>query len=350
MRGRFAALFAVFCGVTAPRVLRAEEVSSVTVVSPADAGPLAQEAATRLGAELRAAGFSVRLVQGAPGADGRSQVESTAARELHGDGIPDPLASVVFLKTERSAVAEVWVADHVTKKTLVRRVEIGDAATSNAASDLAVRAVELLRASLLEVREARRQTMPVGLRQWIAESAPPLPPAPASRVASLEAGLSVLGGGDFGLAPTPIVRVGLELPRSLSLRAFVAPSVGQTSLNASSGAVALRQTVAAADFTYAFGLQKERVHPVISLGGGLYYLQVDGHATAPYQGDHETFFAAAFVGGGGLDVRLLPGLAALVDVQLVALSRQPAVTVLGVETGRAGRPAFLPSLGLVAHF
>jgi hypothetical protein len=322
----------------------AREGSSVTVVSPPRAEPLVEEAVIRLVAELHAAGFSVRVVEASPGGDGRAQVEATADA-----GAAEPFATIAIVPTDRGAVADMWVADHVTKKTLVRRVDTGDAGATNAASDLAVRSVELLRASLLEVGGARKEALPADLRAWIEPPQPP-PPRPPRQLASIEAAFAVLAGGSFGVAPLPFLRVACELPRSLSLRASVAPAVIAATLSSSAGTVALHQTVAALDLAYAFGLSRERFYPVISLGGGLYYLQFDGQAAVPQRSQHGSFLSAALVAGAGLGVRLLPNLTALADLEAVALQAEPAVTVMGSTAGSAARVSALPSLGLVAHF
>jgi hypothetical protein len=350
MRARQVALLGVFLVATlvAPLPLCAKEGSFVTVVSPPHAAPLVEEAVIRLSAELRAAGFSVRIVLGAPGGDGRAQVEGDAGA-LPGRSPSEPFATIAIVTTDHGAVADMWVGDHVTKKTLVRRIDIGDAAATNAASDLAVRTVELLRASLLEVTAVRKQALPAELQRWIEAPKAPEPPRRA-HFASIEAAFAVLAGGSFGVAPVPLLRAAFELPRGLSLRAVVAPAITTTTLHAAAGAVALRQTVAAIDLAFAFGLEGERIYPVVSLGGGLYDLRFDGQATAPELGHQGSFVTAALVAGAGLGVRILPHLTAFADLQVVNLQTEPVVTILGSQVGRAGRPAFLPSLGLVAHF
>jgi hypothetical protein len=332
-------------GGGAPIVSRAKEGSSVTVVSTPHAGPLVEEAVSRLAAELRSAGFSVRVVEGSSGGDGRAQVEGEPA-----DGGPaEPFATIAIVTTDRGAVADMWVADHVTKKTLVRRVDIRDASASNAASDLAVRSVELLRASLLEVDSARQQALPADLREWIGEpKAAPRPPPRA--VASIEAAFAVLAGGSFGASAAPFLRVACELPRSLSLRAAVAPAVMPSTLSTPAGTVELRQTVAALDLAYAFGLERARLYPVLSLGGGVYALQFEGQAIAPQRSERGSFVSAALVTGAGLGARILPNLTALADVQVVALQTAPIITVLGSPATSAARVAALPSLGVVVHF
>jgi hypothetical protein len=121
-------------------------------------------------------------------------------------------------------------------------------------------------------------------------------------------------------------------------------------LNTGSGAVELRQILAGVDLAYAFGLERRRFYPVVSLGGGLYDLQYAGEAVAPQRGARGGFVTAALFAGAGVGARLHPRVSAFSDVQVVVVQKEPVVTVLGAPAGSAGRPALLPSIGLVTHF
>lgn len=156
----------------------AEGPSLVTVVRSPRPRTMFDEATMRLAAELRAAGFLVRVIDAAPGLDGRGQVEVSARSGEQERGAARTaeasFATIAILETARGAAADVWVADHLTQKTLVRRVEIGDAGSPTAASDLAVRSVELLRASLLEVKTSNGPAppLPADLARWLDRPAP----------------------------------------------------------------------------------------------------------------------------------------------------------------------------------
>ncbi|AGP40389.1 hypothetical protein [Sorangium cellulosum] len=155
--------FAVCAALLMPCEASAEEGFHVVVVRPQRAGKVVDEATVRLTGELRAVGFSVRSAEGTSGTDGRAQVE----------GAEGTLAAIAILESDRGAAADIWVADHVMKKTVVRRVELGDPDVTNAVSDLAVRSAELLRASLVEVIGARRRELPPEIARWIAQASPP---------------------------------------------------------------------------------------------------------------------------------------------------------------------------------
>lgn len=106
----------------APAVARAEP-SRVLVVRERGDDAVVERAEVRLSAELRAAGFLVdeRLAEG--DADARRLVEQPA------DG--GAFATVLLQRAVAGASTDVWVADHVTHKTVVRRMDAqgsGDAA------------------------------------------------------------------------------------------------------------------------------------------------------------------------------------------------------------------------------
>lgn len=140
--------------------------------------------AGRLIAELEALGFEVRIVAPDPDAeDVPARLAQTTRRE-------DALAAIRMIRKQPSSI-EVWLADRATNKTVLREVltadpRRGDSASSDeesrAREEVAVRAVELLRASLLETespRGAKGEVLPGDAAKELARSGLPLPPAPS---------------------------------------------------------------------------------------------------------------------------------------------------------------------------
>ncbi|WP_437794517.1 hypothetical protein [Sorangium sp. So ce693] len=398
-RSGFGLALALCAALFVSREASAAEEIGVIVVRAPHAGKVVEEATVRLAGELRAVGFSVRSLEGAPGVDGRAQIEGA-------DGV---FAAIAILETDRGAVADAWIADHATKETLVRRVELGVPGASNAASDLAVRSAELLRASLLELSGEQRRELPERVAQWIADAAAPAgreaialdaallqpraavaptdrataasgaaAPAGGSRAArgsaapgrldpgsaapraptaptsdehrlSVEAGLAALAG-DVGVVPGPYFRVGYDLAAGVSLRGTLVPAVVARNLDAPGGRVALRQTAAMIGLAYAAGPEAWRIQPVISLGAGVYHVTVAGRANPPYRDRRQDWLTAGVSAGAGVGARVLPYLAAHAALDVLVLARQPVFTIAGVEVGRTGRPALLPSLGLQVSF
>ncbi|AUX46929.1 hypothetical protein SOCE26_084390 [Sorangium cellulosum] len=379
MRARGLAL-ALCAALLVPREARAGEGAEVIVVRPPRAGTLIEEAAVRLAGELRAAGLSARFLDGTPGVEGRAQIEAPGGA----------FAAIAIVETEGGAVADVWVADRAAKRTIVRRVALGDPGTTNAASDLAVGSAELFRASLLDLSDVERRKLPEQVVRWISEAPRPAAVAPATEPAragaaaapagrpaatrtsaapprraprsaaprgrapgdlrlGLEAGIAVLAGG-FGAVPGPYVRVDHGLPSGFRLRGTFVPAAVERRLDAPAGSVALGQTAALVGVSYAAGGEVWPVHPVIAIDAGVYHLSVDGRANPPHRDRRQTWLTAGVSLGGGLGVRLLPQLTALAQLDVLLLAREPVVTIAGAEVGRTGRPVFLPSLGLRLGF
>jgi hypothetical protein len=355
---------------------RADEGSTViTVVRPPGTSALLIEAIARLSAELQAAGFTVRTIE-ASGDDGRAEVER----------VEGSFATIAIVTTEVGAVADVWVADRLTGKTVVRRVDVIDPALPTAASDLAVRSVELLRASLLELHEPtqRRRNLPDEITRFAAASPPPAPalPAPArpmmpvsssppsalakprapepaiaaratrssSLGASVEAAAALLLSPDAGASFRPLLRVAIDFPAGFSLRLAAAIPFDTTTLVAANGTVDIRQTLVTLDAAYVIGPSRWRVRPVGSIGGGFYALRVDGTAVKPFVGEHHDATAGFAAAGVGVRVGLTERLTVLADVQSVVLFPEQLVTATGKTLAHLGRPLFLPSLGLIANF
>ncbi len=272
---------------------------------------------------------------------------------------------------------------------MVRRVDVADPTQATAASDLAVRSVELLRASLLEINERprARPDVPEEIARFAGPPAPPAPPpsaapppssaAPASpwprarpsRVApsalpgppppapslpspraSLEAGVAVLASTEGGASPRPLLRIVLHLPLDLALRITAAPSVAPLTFTVPQGTVEARQWLACLDLAYTFTPPEARLLPMVALGGGVHGLRVDGIAAPGYVSEHNEA-ASGFVSlGAGLGVRLTEGLAALADLETLVLFPGRTVGAAGAPIAQLGRPAFLPALGLLASF
>src|SRR5262245_10801607 len=168
------------------------------------------ETLVRLKGELTSAGFATEIVDStaagsAPG-DSRAGLEQLAARR----GADAVVAIVGDLSPDS---VEVWVIDKVTGKSVVRRVPFEPTA-ARASSTLAIRAIELLRSSFLEIDLAAHD------RQNASGAAPP--PAvvhfvDADRVPHAEhfsvevGGAAVMSLDGVGPALLPLVRFDLSL-------------------------------------------------------------------------------------------------------------------------------------------
>lgn len=165
-RGLAAAFGVSICVVSS--VALADPASRVVVVRSAHPSATVDEANTRLRAELTASGFEVVSVDAKEGLDPRESVENPELRSV---------AALSIVNTKEGTAIDLWVADRLTQKTLVRRIDVASPSSRSSAVVLAIRAVELLRASLLEAESAR--AVPADVARFVhAPIAPALPVAP----------------------------------------------------------------------------------------------------------------------------------------------------------------------------
>ena len=144
--------------VLAPLASQAQQHSRsrVVLVRGADESPALEEVLIRLQAEMTAAGFDAVLVDSPPNSDPRSLVEQHSHDE-------HTFTAIAVLQAGPSSV-DVWIGDYITGKTTVRRVSANpNLRHGSTASVLALRSVELLRASLLEI--AGQETEPSTARR-----------------------------------------------------------------------------------------------------------------------------------------------------------------------------------------
>jgi hypothetical protein len=304
------------------------------------------EAATRLRAELVAAGFDVRELVVAEGADPRERVDRAGLS-------PAPVATIAIVKDEDVATLDVWVTDRATHEMVVRHLDAGGASRKRAPAVLAVRAVELLRASLLEASE-RKKPPP-------AQTAAPKPPAPkvppesdagASRPAPPdplqfrgEVGVAMLYASP-GISPAyaPLLRLDVGNRTWAGRASLVAPAFGGEA-SAQGGSASLREELLTLGLTVRW--PAEGTFAIVgSAGAGGYHLHVAGRGLSPNVGLDADQWGGVVEAGLGAIVRFGPRSGLLLDTQ--ALLRLPPVVVqiAGVEAGRSGQPALSSSLGV----
>jgi hypothetical protein len=317
----------------------------VVLVSPKSPDPTITEALNRIRGELAAEGFDVVVVDAFQEAD----LESTFGNT---DADSGSLAAIGLSVDEGTHIAELRVVDHATNKTVLRRTPVIDAKTPHAAEVLSIRAVELLRASLLELvleRPAASEQTPRAspeVRQaadWAARKLP----AEREPQWGFEAGVGVLA--DFGGVPPALVgvlRVRRILVGPLSLR-VTAAGLGTTAhVDAQAGTASMTQGLGLVEAVLALW-PKSMVHPVVSLGAGALYAGVQGQADWPYLGRSSSEWALAFDAGMGADIRMGRHFAISCEAHLFVARPYPVVEILGSDAARSGEPSVLGSLSVV---
>jgi hypothetical protein len=316
----------------------------VRVARAEDADPAVRQATTRLEAELIAAGFAVDIEE-TPATGPRGESES---------GDSPSFVSIAILRNGSQAVADVRVVDPISGKTLIGRVDAGSEPGPTPARTLAIRAVELLRASLLEVGLWPRKEL---------EVSPELKTVPIDFARSMEAtaaprhamsGWSVLLGGatslteGFGptIGPSGWVSRSVATGLVVGIR-WVGPTFGPE-LRSPVASADVRQIMALAEIRFAYGTA--RVAPLMALGLGAADTWAIGHAAPPLQAHTAGGLSAVVHASIGLHVRLVERLGIVLETGALGLSPVRPVRIVGEEVGNTSPASWLSSLGLVTSF
>lgn len=320
---------------------------------------LVTEAVTRIRGELAAAGFVAETQDYAPGAD-PPRLAGEIARES------DAAAALVIISDPERQAVDVWLADRLTGKTSVRRIEVGvgsptpsmnsgarstpgthvpDARASEA---LAVRVVELLRASLLEIV----------LRSSGASGAREAPPeitrfvesglSPRARLVGLELGAAALWAFEGTAAViAPLARLSYHFNPTLMLRLSALGFGGEARVEATAGTAIITQEIAVLELLRGFR-PGTRFQPLLSLGAGAYHVGVEGIGIAPYVGKTGGQWAGAGCAGAGAVVHVARHVALAAGVQAVLTVPHSVVRLANVEAATGVRPLVIATVTFLA--
>jgi hypothetical protein len=256
---------------------------TVAIVRPPGASADLNETLSRLHGELLSIGLEVTMAErpagrGSDPTDLRAWLEEMAAAR-GASAVIDVVGDVAPF------AVDVWVIDKA-RKLEVSRVAL-EPDTENPSEKLAIRAIEVLRSTFLEIdlaaRERRGRTSakpgPIGVSQGEVSR-------PARRPAQLglELGAAALGSLDgVGPAFLPMMRFGWTAGSGLMVQSALAgwgsrPTVATTAGNAQ---VAQQYGVLGGGYRFRSG---EWLQPCLALSAGVLHTSVAGQADAPKQG------------------------------------------------------------------
>jgi len=321
---------ALVCALTLV-VIPAKAASRVAVVVAAASTQEDVELVTRLRAELQLAGFEAVPARFASdttdAASGLRQLaESTGS-----------IAAIAVVRPAGEIDAQVWVTDRVTGKTLLRRVHfVGDA--PDAPAIFALRAVELLRASLLELAEdhpPRGEIAPTrAVREWVARP----PEREPERRYSLRAGAGVMAGpGGLGATFAPMIAATWRPLAAWSAELFgEGPALG--TIASVEGEASFDRELMAARARFEPDLDTTDVGLWLALGPGVHHFGVRGRAVQPFRAGSDDVWSAALLAGIGANLRLVTPLSVGVELDALLLTPRPVVRFAEREVAAAGSP------------
>jgi hypothetical protein len=178
---RLALAFALLaiCAFPGLSLARTDQPVLVLLLRRVPADEILAEAILRIKSELVAGGFEVAVSDidsSEQGADPRALMER-AGQDLA------PSATIGIFGNLEQGSAELWVVDRITGKTVIRRLEVQASSDRPISEVLAIRAQELLRASLVEflveenrpnptIAPPRRRSINGSSRPWNRPSRP----------------------------------------------------------------------------------------------------------------------------------------------------------------------------------
>jgi hypothetical protein len=317
--------------------------TTVLLVRPTGVGAVTSEALVRIHGELISSGFDVELAT----AEAGEEVRAAFARGRRRPG-PDAVLSIVG--DDAPSAIEVWVGDRANGRSVVNQTPLASEGERTPAV-LAIRAIELLRSSLLEVSLARPAPPP-----------PPVPAAPAPPAGAVttvrsqrdERAWGVEVGGGVALS---VDGVGPALLPVLQFDRVLAPfCVAQVGIAGLGSRAHIAAPPAAAEMTEQFALAgasfrlrpHQRVRPWAALAAGVLHTQVEGHADWPYR--ERSASQWSFLADLGLGVAV--AISRRYDLSFAAHAQlaepYPVVSFLGSDVASAGRPTLWFTLTLVA--
>jgi hypothetical protein len=322
---------------TSTNALGATPPSRVVLVRERGADPVIDRAEVRLAAELRSAGFDVEEKVAESDDEARQLVEEP--------GEEGPFATVLLRRAGARAATEVWVADHVTKKTVVRR--FGTQGGDNSDRTLALRVVELMRASLVEplvlpssadaepvpapsAAPAPSTTVPApppDVLRWTRAALRGEPPPPSPRVGFAFGLVGGYAGPDVAPSVGPQLRVVWHATRAWSVGLLGATTVfGGDAPVRNQGTAHLRQDLGLVELGFELPTDAP-VHFLASAGVGAYHLYGSGDAnsSAGFKSLNDDIWTALVALGGGIRWRLTSAASLVVDVREVLALPRPVV-------------------------
>ncbi len=316
--------------------------ATVVLVRPAHPAPGMTEALARINGELESAGFQIEVVDGSVAAgtngDSRSWLEHLAARRgadavvaVIGDNLPDSV--------------EVWVIDKVTGKSVVRRVPFRPLSATGPET-LAIQAVELLRASFLEIdlysraHHAQSYIAPPTVVRFV----------DMKRKAELQkrfgvevGGVVRLGLGGNGPSIMPVVRFDWTARPWFLAQVTVAGLGSRPTVETAAGSAEVAQTFALLGFAYRFGSGK-RMMPFISLSAGALHTSVRGRAEWPLEGRDVDQWSFLLNGEFGASVALTERFYLSLSAHAQVAEPYPAIRFAGTVVATYTRPSILSTL------
>jgi hypothetical protein len=258
---------------------------------------------------------------------------------------------------------EMWASDASAGRTLMQNLPVDQGTPDRRATIVAVKAVDLLKATLAEI--------------WSAPPPPPVseplppepvivapPPPPVAVVIehpeeetnpgradsfSLSAGAGWLGAGSVsGWAPVLAISTALG-GSGLAARLTLSALGSSTGVTRPEGSAQLTQQIAMAELLL-WSRAWHRMRAALAIGAGTHRLSIDGQGAQGFSSGNQSLWSTATGAGGSVAWNLHPNLMLALDAR--AVENWPATTVNlhGEQIARVGRPIIWVALAAGVRF
>lgn len=343
--GRGSVLLLLVLNASGASAETAPAAETVILLQPTNASLAVRRSLARIRDELSADRFHVVLADSSTAGDAGPVIEG-AARDADSGTI-----LTVFGDPETGR-AELCVVMRAVRRAAIRRATVVVDDPERMPEALATRALELLRATALELsieleHAPRAQTSPEPRLE--ADLTPrPGPPAAASETTIVVAAMGVGVWNSIDGPPpavTPIGRVGLRLSDWAWARVVVAGLGSRPRVETVYGSATLSLSMALAEFAAVFRRDK-RVRPTLSLGAGVLNVAVVGTGAAPYEGRQPQRWSAAFDAGVGVAFTVGSRAALVTELHALLASPHPVVRFVDTRAATVGYPSLILTLAL----
>ena len=322
---------------------------TVIVLQPTTASPAVRRSLARIRDELAADRFRVFVADASTGGDPQTAVAG-AARDADGDA--DTGTILTLFGDPDAGRAELCVVRRSARRVAVRRAVVVVDDPERMPEALATRALELLRATALELsldsEQAPRAQRTSDARREAVMPATLAAPAAAPEIPAVVATMGVAVWTSVAGPPAavaPVARVALRLSDWLWARGSVAGLGSRPRVDTADGSATLSQSVALAELAAVFRSDK-RIRLTASLGAGALHLAVVGTGTAPYEGREPQQWSAAFDAGLGAACAIGSRAALVTELHALIASPHPVVRFVDARAATIGYPSVIWTLAL----
>jgi hypothetical protein len=308
----------------------------VVLLRPPRDDALLVDAWHRLEAELHIHEFTTEVVEPKDGTAPARAVADAAERSA-------AFAAIALIHRDDSASVEVWLVDRATGKTTMRTIDVQNGA--DASSVLAIRAVDLLRASLREFSAGARPPVDVmGVERRKVDAAVDRFVAPPEPSVHVRADALLLVEAGLGVAAGPALGISYRVLDALELGVGAAGPLLGAHLDTALGSATTHQEEAWGELRVRL-FRRSLLSAGLQVGAGAHFLTAQGEPHPPLRAREETVVAFLAIAGAHLDIALSRTLA--VGVALSATATAPRLGVaVDRETSAVGVPMFAASAGI----